>query len=130
MVNFMIPMVAAAAVVAAMPAKRQTSFGTAKIINNCNQNLTLYSVGSQAQGPFVLAANTGTYSEPYRVDPSSGGIALKVQESKPRFDGQWLTSVSNRFSRMVRTPMTAAGRPSSRTRSSRPATRSGTISRT
>ncbi|KAK2732337.1 hypothetical protein FQN55_004256 [Onygenales sp. PD_40] len=52
--------------------------GNAIVINNCPFDAFLNSVGSQIEDEEHLPANVGRYSEPFRRDPVSGGIALKV----------------------------------------------------
>jgi hypothetical protein len=64
------------AVTSASPLKRQS--GNAVVYNNCGFDVSLYSVGSNVDGPYTVSASGGAYYEPYRVDPSTGGIALKV----------------------------------------------------
>jgi hypothetical protein len=52
--------------------------GSARVVNNCAFDVTLWSVGGSISPAYTLAASGGTYSEPFRVDPQSGGIALKL----------------------------------------------------
>jgi len=52
--------------------------GSARIINHCPFSVTVWSVGSSVSGPVTVAANTGTYAEPFVRDPVTGGKALKV----------------------------------------------------
>ncbi|KAK0618956.1 Bys1 family protein [Immersiella caudata] len=52
--------------------------GNARVINHCPFPVTLWSVGGSISGPSTLAANTGTYSEPYVRDPTTGGKAIKI----------------------------------------------------
>ncbi|EEH38448.1 Bys1 family protein [Paracoccidioides lutzii Pb01] len=52
--------------------------GNAIVINKCTFPAFLNSVGSQIGPEKYLAPNGGRYSEPFRRDPQSGGIALKI----------------------------------------------------
>lgn len=52
--------------------------GNAIVHNNCPYDVYLWSVGSSVGPRQVLTAGQGNYTEPYHIDPSSGGIALKV----------------------------------------------------
>ncbi|KAK0738699.1 Bys1 family protein [Schizothecium vesticola] len=52
--------------------------GSARVINHCPYPVTLWSVGSAVSAPYTLAAGTGSYSEPFRRDPVTGGIAIKI----------------------------------------------------
>lgn len=52
--------------------------GSARVINHCPYPVTLWSVGSSVSAPSTLAAGTGSYSEPFRRDPVTGGIAIKI----------------------------------------------------
>jgi hypothetical protein len=51
--------------------------GKAKVTNYCANPVYLWSVGGSI-GPKQTIASGGTYSETYRRDPQSGGIALKI----------------------------------------------------
>ncbi|KAM3511295.1 hypothetical protein MY11210_005032 [Beauveria gryllotalpidicola] len=55
-----------------------TDPGKAKVINNCNFQVTLWSVGSEISPPYTLAARGGKYAEQYTRDPKTGGRALKI----------------------------------------------------
>ncbi|KAK0652604.1 Bys1 family protein [Cercophora newfieldiana] len=55
--------------------------GSARVINHCPTSVTLWSVGASVSPPFTLAANTGTYAEPYVRDPVTGGKALKITKA-------------------------------------------------
>ncbi|OAX79820.1 hypothetical protein ACJ72_05860 [Emergomyces africanus] len=52
--------------------------GNAIVINNCPFGTFLNSVGSGIGPEQYLAPNGGRYSEPFRRDAVSGGIALKI----------------------------------------------------
>jgi hypothetical protein len=54
-----------------------TTLGHATVHNLCPQPIYLWTVGSTISPQFTLQSNT-TYTERYRRDPSSGGIALKL----------------------------------------------------
>ncbi|GIJ82684.1 hypothetical protein Asppvi_001195 [Aspergillus pseudoviridinutans] len=53
------------------------TLGHATILNTCQDPIYLWSVGSTISPQFTVPPNT-TYTEPYRRDPASGGIALKL----------------------------------------------------
>ncbi|GIJ99115.1 hypothetical protein Aspvir_001241 [Aspergillus viridinutans] len=53
------------------------TLGHATIHNTCQKEIYLWSVGSTISPQFTIPPNT-TYTEPYRRDPASGGIALKL----------------------------------------------------
>ncbi|KAF7116513.1 hypothetical protein CNMCM5793_004801 [Aspergillus hiratsukae] len=53
------------------------TLGHATIHNLCPSPIYLWTVGSTISPQFTLSPNT-TYTEGYRRDPSSGGIALKL----------------------------------------------------
>lgn len=55
-----------------------SAVGQAQVVNNCNMDVSLWSVGGSIAGPWRLAANGGTYSEELVTDPTSGGKALKI----------------------------------------------------
>ena len=55
--------------------------GSARVINHCTESVTLWSVGSSVSGPVTLAANTGTYAEPFVRDPVTGGKSLKITKA-------------------------------------------------
>ncbi|KKZ68612.1 hypothetical protein EMCG_05769 [[Emmonsia] crescens] len=52
--------------------------GNAIVINNCPYDTFLNSVGSGIGPEQYLVRNAGRYSEPFRRDPISGGISLKI----------------------------------------------------
>ncbi|KAL1998974.1 hypothetical protein VTN02DRAFT_5264 [Thermoascus thermophilus] len=54
---------------------------SAIIVNHCNTTIYLWSVGSTV-GPQVTIAPNASYTEPFRVDRGSGGIALKITRVK------------------------------------------------
>jgi hypothetical protein len=51
--------------------------GNARVINNCTNDVTLWSVDSNISDPYTLVAGGGSYAEPFRVDPKTA-IALKI----------------------------------------------------
>ncbi|KAF7162358.1 hypothetical protein CNMCM5623_007703 [Aspergillus felis] len=53
------------------------TLGHATILNTCQDPIYLWSVGSTISPQSTLPPNT-TYTEAYRRDPASGGIALKL----------------------------------------------------
>lgn len=64
---------AAASLVSAGP-----PVGKARVVNNCDEPVYLWSVGADVAGPVELAAQGGTYSERFVKDPVTGGKAIKV----------------------------------------------------
>ncbi|ROT37108.1 hypothetical protein SODALDRAFT_188305 [Sodiomyces alkalinus F11] len=59
-----------------------TATGNATVINECDFEVTLWSVGSQINGPHQLEAEGGSYSEKFVVDALTGGKALKVTRNR------------------------------------------------
>lgn len=55
-----------------------TAIGSARVVNNCPFEVTVWSVGSTASDPTTLAASGGKYSEQFVVDKKSGGRTLKI----------------------------------------------------
>jgi hypothetical protein len=66
------------AVAALTAAPFVAAVGSANVVNYCGFDVTLWSVGGSISPASTLAANGGTYSEQFRVDPQSGGIAIKL----------------------------------------------------
>ncbi|GFF47722.1 hydroxyacid-oxoacid transhydrogenase, mitochondrial [Aspergillus udagawae] len=60
-----------------IPRSTNQTLGHATILNSCASEIYLWSVGSTIAPQLTLPPNT-TYTEPYRRDPASGGIALKL----------------------------------------------------
>ena len=54
--------------------------GSATVKSLCSAPVYLWSVGSSVSGPFTINS-TRPYSEPYRRDPTTGGIALKITKT-------------------------------------------------
>lgn len=54
-----------------------SAVGNARVVNKCDHDVHVWSVGSQVAGPYKLAKG-GDYSEQFHKDPVTGGIALKV----------------------------------------------------
>jgi Blastomyces yeast-phase-specific protein len=62
--------------------------GSARVTNNCDSEVTVWSVGGSIAGPWTLAANGGTYSEAFEKDPQSGGKAIKItKDPNGLYDG-------------------------------------------
>ncbi|KAK3185422.1 hypothetical protein K4F52_005732 [Lecanicillium sp. MT-2017a] len=59
-----------------------TAVGNAGVVNNCNHEVSLWSVGSSISDAHVLAANGGKYAEKYTRDPKTGGRALKITKER------------------------------------------------
>ncbi|OAA56818.1 phase-specific protein [Cordyceps fumosorosea ARSEF 2679] len=55
-----------------------TNVGSARVVNNCDHPVTLWSVGGDISAAHTLAKNGGKYAEQYHRDPKTGGIALKI----------------------------------------------------
>jgi len=58
-----------------------SAVGNAKVLNLCTESVTLWSVGQYVSNPYTIAANGGTYSEPFVRDPVTGGKALKITKA-------------------------------------------------
>ncbi|AEO62959.1 uncharacterized protein THITE_2107785 [Thermothielavioides terrestris NRRL 8126] len=58
-----------------------SAVGNARVVNNCDAAVYLWSVGAAVSGPYELAAGGGSYAEPFTKDPTTGGRALKVTHS-------------------------------------------------
>jgi hypothetical protein len=54
-----------------------SALGIARVVNNCDETVHVWSVGSQITGPYALSKG-GFYGEEFRKDPVTGGKALKV----------------------------------------------------
>ncbi|PHH63724.1 hypothetical protein CDD82_1847 [Ophiocordyceps australis] len=52
-------------------------FGYAQVVNECDFQLTVYSVGQFQRGPFYVETGS-TWAEQMWRDPVAGGIAIKV----------------------------------------------------
>lgn len=55
-----------------------TDPGYARVVNNCDFEVTLWSVGSEISDPNTLAAHGGSYAERYTKDDKTGGRTLKI----------------------------------------------------
>lgn len=66
------------AFVALAAAPLAAAVGNARVVNRCPYPVTLWSVGSAISQPYTLGAGGGTYSEQFRRDPQTGGIAIKI----------------------------------------------------
>lgn len=67
--------IALAAITALAPAV--AAVGSATVENHCDNNAYLWSVGSSVSEQHTITPGN-VYSEEYRHDPKSGGIALKI----------------------------------------------------
>ncbi|KAK1771911.1 hypothetical protein QBC33DRAFT_525164 [Phialemonium atrogriseum] len=63
-----------------------TALGQAKVVNNCDFAVSVWSVGSAVSSPHRLSAHGGSYGETFSRDPQTGGRALKVTVPA---DGLW-----------------------------------------
>lgn len=68
--------------------------GSARVVNNCDFAISLWSVGTNIDGPHRLSANGGSYSEPFVRDPNTGGKSLKVTIPD---DGLWTGAPQSNF---------------------------------
>lgn len=66
-----------AALALTTPLALASGVGKARVINKCDFDVTVWSVGGDIDGPYTLDSNDG-YSETFVKDPVSGGKALKV----------------------------------------------------
>ena len=66
------------ALLAAAAAPLVSAAGYARVENKCDFPVTLWSVGSEVDGPTTLKAGDGLYGEKFRRDPVTGGIAIKI----------------------------------------------------
>jgi hypothetical protein len=64
--------------VLALAAPLVSAVGQARVVNNCDFEATVWSVGSAVSEPNTLDAAGGEYSETFRRDPVTGGVSLKV----------------------------------------------------
>ncbi|KAK0636425.1 Bys1 family protein [Bombardia bombarda] len=58
-----------------------SAIGSARVLNKCANDVTVWSVGSAVTGPFTVAKNGGVYGETFVKDPVTGGKALKITTS-------------------------------------------------
>jgi hypothetical protein len=59
-----------------------TAVGNARVVNHCDFEVTLWSVGSQISNAHTLHAHGGRYGEQFSRDPKTGGRALKVTRER------------------------------------------------
>lgn len=55
-----------------------SAVGKANVVNNCDIDVSVWSVGGSVAGPWRLAAHGGSYAEQFVKDPTTGGKSLKV----------------------------------------------------
>jgi hypothetical protein len=55
-----------------------TAVGKARVVNNCDVDVSVWSVGSVIDGPWRLSAHGGYYAESFVRDPQTGGKSLKI----------------------------------------------------
>ncbi|PNY22835.1 Uncharacterized protein TCAP_07054 [Tolypocladium capitatum] len=63
--------------VGAALANLASAVGNARVANNCPFAVTAWSVGSAVSAPQTLGTG-GSYSEPFQLDPTTGGRAIKI----------------------------------------------------
>lgn len=68
--------------VLAVSAPLVSAVGRARVVNNCDAEVTLWSVGSAVSNPVHLKAKGGSYSEEFKKDPKTGGKALKITRAR------------------------------------------------
>ncbi|KAH7369303.1 Bys1 family protein [Plectosphaerella cucumerina] len=59
-----------------------SAVGRARVVNNCDTEVTLWSVGSAVSNPVTLTAKGGKYSEEFKKDPKTGGKAIKITRAR------------------------------------------------
>jgi Bys1 family protein len=59
-----------------------SAVGRARVVNNCDTEVTLWSVGSAVSNPVTLTSKGGKYSEEFKKDPKTGGKAIKVTRAR------------------------------------------------
>jgi len=55
-----------------------SAVGKAQVVNNCDMDVSVWSVGGSVAGPWRLSAKGGSYAEQFAKDPTTGGKALKI----------------------------------------------------
>ncbi|KAL2858027.1 hypothetical protein BJY01DRAFT_72636 [Aspergillus pseudoustus] len=60
-----------------MVAPNETALGHAMVFNRCHGPIFLWSVGENISPQNIIQPNQ-TYAEPFRRDPKTGGIAIKI----------------------------------------------------
>ncbi|PKS08078.1 hypothetical protein jhhlp_006690 [Lomentospora prolificans] len=71
-----------------------SAVGSAHVVNQCSEDVSVWSVGGEVSGPWRLKANGGSYSEEFSRDPVTGGRALKVTIPA---DGLWTGAPQTNF---------------------------------
>lgn len=64
----------------ALLAPLASAVGKARVVNECQFEVTLWSVDSKISGPHTLDADGGSYSETFHRDATTGGIAIKITQ--------------------------------------------------
>ncbi|EPS34078.1 Antigenic thaumatin-like protein [Penicillium oxalicum] len=77
LVTSAIPTPASSSVASPATPSSTTSLGQAIIENHCQTPIYVWSVGSVTPAP-VTVSSGGRYSETYRLDHDTGGVALKI----------------------------------------------------
>ncbi|KAF2755089.1 hypothetical protein EJ05DRAFT_503399 [Pseudovirgaria hyperparasitica] len=82
------------AILATSIATSTLAIGNAKVINNCADNIYLWSVSS-TQGAMQTISKGASYSEPFHTDNKTGGIALRITRfTDGLFNGRPQTTLS------------------------------------
>ncbi|CAI4213889.1 unnamed protein product [Parascedosporium putredinis] len=68
--------------------------GSAHVVNQCDEDVSVWSVGGEVAGPWRLKANGGSYSEEFSRDAVTGGRSLKVTIPE---DGLWTGAPQTNF---------------------------------
>ncbi|EEY16319.1 Bys1 family protein [Verticillium alfalfae VaMs.102] len=59
-----------------------SAVGKARVVNNCDYEVSVWSVGSAIAGPYRLAPKSGSYAETFVKDPKTGGKAIKITTAR------------------------------------------------
>ncbi|KAM0270843.1 hypothetical protein ACHAQH_009307 [Verticillium albo-atrum] len=59
-----------------------SAVGKARVVNNCDYEVSVWSVGSAIAGPYRLAPKSGNYAETFIKDPKTGGKAIKITRTR------------------------------------------------
>lgn len=59
-----------------------SAVGRARVVNNCDTEVTLWSVGASVSNPVTLTAKGGKYSEEFKKDPKTGGKSIKITRAR------------------------------------------------
>ncbi|EGX96834.1 BYS1 domain-containing protein [Cordyceps militaris CM01] len=74
--------------------------GFAKVVNKCDFEVTLWSVGKDVSGGHTLQHGE-SYAEAFAVDPKTGGRTLKITRER---DGLWTSKPQTNFAYSLTQP--------------------------